>query len=689
VHPNKLFVRENNIFTRNQTKAHQLRGWLNLRRFHFLREQWEKFLPSDVIPGVIIDRIRMASVGKKIEEDLPRLETICVLDSWKTVSSSSSNAISSNNEKNSFSSVSGNDENSSNIAKTIKTLPSHMPSSKRDILSTLQSTCPVDYLRTHHLNVPLDVALRKCNKNKLMAAWEGYTGYCSEKTSATKQHGNIKISESRKSSNAPKYTVHGGVKLNNQWDEIERTFRSLMTKAKSSASRKGRHDEGSKITPEKECSTDVMAAYLHESCDAELPCWGWDFSTAIEKIGINKENKVQHMFLFLGAVRDMTETENDALSHACNRLQIPLVPCRLGPVPEFTSKIISVAGYHYHRGMLGDGLVGLWKRRRSRERQIETTLSLKKNTVNQAPSHKRSLHVIAILPIDSQSLTADPSRRTRIHWCMVRLCVCSLWRSKLASASEADPSHTALKNVLTFIFNDGKKLTLEQMEFISTMAKNHKAAPSERQVLEELCRRRNDIANVPSGDISFLTNGDESFGMETFALDFTDFSTSKLHDASSKRSFRQIIDMAYSEDVFANQSLYSKRHGKKSALLYAIIQIRSGDHGIDNQMAKVVEIHNSITSSLSLSSIQIRGQRAIVEAQDGEACTVMMLQHLDYQGVLFPLLRLVDDQSDKSLASGDIILSANVQDLRKWKKKRIKDDSGKRKKKIKKHCVDK
>jgi len=136
--------------------------------------------------------------GKKIEEDLPRLETICVLDSWKTVSSSSSNAISSNNEKNSFSSVSGNDENSSNIAKTIKTLPSHMPSSKRDILSTLQSTCPVDYLRTHHLNVPLDVALRKCNKNKLMAAWEGYTGYCSEKTSATKQNGNIKISESKK-----------------------------------------------------------------------------------------------------------------------------------------------------------------------------------------------------------------------------------------------------------------------------------------------------------------------------------------------------------------------------------------------------------------------------------------------------------------------------------------------------------
>jgi len=37
--------------------------------------------------------------GKKIEEDLPRLETICVLDSWKTVSSSSSNAISSNNEE--------------------------------------------------------------------------------------------------------------------------------------------------------------------------------------------------------------------------------------------------------------------------------------------------------------------------------------------------------------------------------------------------------------------------------------------------------------------------------------------------------------------------------------------------------------------------------------------------------------
>ncbi|KAL7466057.1 hypothetical protein ACHAXS_006349 [Conticribra weissflogii] len=622
--------------------------------------------------------------GKIFEEDLPRFETFCVLDSWKTVSSSLTTAtISSNNDKNSLSSVSKHGGKPSINPTMFKQLPSHIPSSKRDILTTLQSTCPVDYLRTHHLNVPLDVALRKCNKNKLIAAWEDYRGYCSEKSSATKEEGNTKITDARKSNNVHNNTANGNCRRDNRWDEIERTFRSLMKKAKSTASWEVNDDDEVEQTSHSEYSTDVMAAYLHESCDAELPCWGWDLSTAIVKVGDNEESNVKHIFLFLGAVRDMTATENDALSHACNRLRIPLVPCRLGPVPEFTSKIISVAGYHYHRGVLGGGLVGLWKRQRSQESQSKPKQSPNQNVVIQALSHKRTLHVIAILPIDSRSLTSDPSYRTRAHWCMVRLCVCSLWRSKLASTSEDDSSHTTLNNVLTFVFNDGKKMTLEQMEFISTMAENHQAAPSERQILEELCRRRDNIGPASNGDISFLSNGEESSRRKAFALDFTDFSTRQRGDASSTQSFRQIFDLAYSKDVFENQSLYSNTDTGKSAILFAIIQVQSIGRRSDDEIAKEVDIHNDIISSLSLANIQIQGQNTIIKAQDGEACTVMMLQHLDYQGFLFPLLDLLGYEHGKSLSRRDVDLTDNHQELKKRKKKREKDDSGKKEKKHK------
>mmetsp|Transcript_597 Transcript_597/g.1419 ORF Transcript_597/g.1419 Transcript_597/m.1419 type:complete len:253 (-) Transcript_597:3199-3957(-) len=51
-------------------------------------------------------------------------------------------------------------------------LPSHMPASKRDAISILQSSCSLEFLRSHHLNVPLAVALKKFNKNKLQSVWD-------------------------------------------------------------------------------------------------------------------------------------------------------------------------------------------------------------------------------------------------------------------------------------------------------------------------------------------------------------------------------------------------------------------------------------------------------------------------------------------------------------------------------------
>ena len=79
------------------------------------------------------------------------------------------------------------------------------------------------------------------------------------------------------------------------------------------------------------------------------------------------------MFLFCGAVRDMSDAENASLSNVCEQLKIPLLPCRLGPVPEFTSKIVCVAGYHFYKGLLGSGLIKLWERKRNQKQPQEIT----------------------------------------------------------------------------------------------------------------------------------------------------------------------------------------------------------------------------------------------------------------------------------------------------------------------------
>jgi len=87
-------------------------------------------------------------------------------------------------------------------------LPSHMPASKRDAISILQSSCSLEFLRSHHLNVPLAVALKKFNKNKLQAVWDDakkHDGASSSRDSSTQQPDSSRI---------------------------ERTFRKILSEAK-------------------------------------------------------------------------------------------------------------------------------------------------------------------------------------------------------------------------------------------------------------------------------------------------------------------------------------------------------------------------------------------------------------------------------------------------------------------------
>lgn len=539
-------------------------------------------------------------------DNAPRLITKCILDTWKTVdhckaSEGASDAI-------------GAKSSQHGTAAVLKRLPAHVPSSKRDACSILQSTCPVDYLRRHRLNVSLELALRKFNKSKLQSIWEEYSASCSGAGSSSedgKRGGKVNSAQATGSEG------DGG--------KMERTFRAILSNAKAS-------------------NENTIAAIMHESCDAELPCWGWDCQTrdGEEGGGAGAMTAPQHVFIVLGAVRDMTPAENDALSSACGTVGIPLVPCRLGPVPEFTSKIVSVACFHFHKGVLGSSLFELWRRQRKRTERAEGwSNSLPPPTPKDRM--KRTLHTVAIVPMDGKSLTFDPNSRNRTLWCMVRLCVCSLWRSKLASSSDASSSSSAggsLENVLTFVFTDGSHMTLNQKEFISALAEKHQAAPSERQILEELCSRRDATDNDNSCDVkdacrrvvatAVPSSGND--GHNVFALDFTCLGAEKGEVSHN------IVDLAYECSV-ASEAAEEKEMCSEHATLVAILDIQPDS--IDEEVTKKVQkIHKHFRRALDKAGVRVRRQSPILNesSQDREASLVIILQHLDYQEQIFRLL---------------------------------------------------
>jgi hypothetical protein len=538
-----------------------------------------------------------------------------------------------------------------------------MPSSKREVVVALQRSCPVEYLREHRLNVSCDVALRKFNLGKLRKVWENYgrVGV----SIATAEGGGCavvrKVNERREDGGGDA-RGEGAEADDEEWrDRMERTFRAILS---SRAKGQGNDDGDVMANNGDDRPTRVIAAYLHESCDAELPCWGWDRHGA-DNID-DDDDAVEEVFLFLGAVRDMTDSENLALSRACSALACPLVPCRLSPVPEFTSKILSVAGYHYFRRVLGGGLVELWRRRQYRRfREMNSVTSLP-STYPQ--SNNRTLHAIAMVPMGSRSLSADPSRRNRVMWCMVRLCVCSLWRSRLASDSSTSHSSSsssypeALNNLLTFLFEDGVRITLSQKEFTSSMAGKHRAAPSERQILEELCDRRDALTSMPDGKdikqtckdilLSYVpSSGDDN--RDIFALDFT-----KYCDKPNGHSSRELMNLAYSNRLFQTAD-WDRRRIPTSWTLFTILNVRSdlNHQSCDDESTKRTEmIYIGLMRSISKCGIQVTNQTSLLghTLQDDEACTITMLQHVDYQGYLYQLLSLLcKDENDADLIGKD------------------------------------
>ena len=578
-----------------------VQSWKDAAKIAVRKRQHDQLQFAATAGNVGTLKMKMAgSTGSEQKLDtIPKLITVCEMDMWKKV--------------NSVDSSRGNDRLASvtpqaNNAQAMKKLPPQIPSSKRDILTILQSTCPMEYLRKYHLNCSLEVALRKANKSKLQKAWEDYPEYCDAHNAAIR---NDTLKKRLNDSNA-----HA---IQDEIYAMERTFRSILSEAKGNKS---------------------IAAYLHESCNAELPCWGWD--------DCDKNEKVQNIFLFLGAVRDMKISENAALTAACKANAISLVPCRLGPVPEFTSKIVGVARFHFSKGFLGCGLAALCRRNveaNEKELLAQPTKRRKIKRETKSAPIQRTIHSILIVPITSAYLSADTDKRDRIHWCLVRTVVCSLWRSKLASVPNEREDSITLKNELTFIFLDGLSITLEQKDFTSTMAENHKAAPSELQILEQLCRKRDAITSG-LGDKS---NSEQMNATKRSCIDlatryatFNDggkrFALNLYHYKETAPSSKlNLLDVAYTTKYCQTDVT-----GESGYTLFLIqnVQLDKPNEDSRNNEKRGVKVRKQLLRALRKSEVLILDHSTLMSTacQDEEASSIIMLQHLDYQNILLSLL---------------------------------------------------
>jgi len=315
---------------------------------------------------------------------------------------------------------------------------------KRDLLDYIQRHCHMDFLREQKINSRPEVVLRKTNKKALLKIWNTWT----KKLQAS----SVTSDEKGKSQN-DKSTSR----------QLKAIYKDLLrfSQETSSASKT--------FVPKPKSDKKVIAGTLHESSE-EFPCFGFGQDKVTEEtLSLTSYD----VCLFLGAVRDMTPDEHDLLKQVCEASKTPLVGFRFGTLPEFTSKILSLLAFHHAHQVFDISIKRLLNQKDDlahHSRGIEC---------KQEPTR---LTIICTVPKSSKEISIQMEQRDHIHWRLVRVIVCSLWRSKLVSSN----TYVSHSNMLHLVFDDGVVVTLTEREFVGKLANRHQAAPSEFQILSAL-----------------------------------------------------------------------------------------------------------------------------------------------------------------------------------------------------------
>jgi hypothetical protein len=375
---------------------------------------------------------------------------------------------------------------------------------KRQVLEYLQEHCSIDFLRTQGLNSKSDVILRKTNRKALVQVWhkwveeggqQGRRGPAAVPPPPQGVEGEDDDHPSRTDSSAAAITAPGETQ---QQEQQQQRQRRRLDERLASIYRDMLLQRPSHVPSD----ATTVAGTLHET-GQEFPCFArgpLEKGPKSDKEG--SQQRPLYLCLFLGAVRDMTGRENQLLEEVCLDAAIPRLAVRFGTVPEFTSKILSLLAFHHANGVVGPSIRRLLFLQQQHSAAPPPTPLLQRQQDNPAPTTNKGTHlsVVCAVPISSRNVSIDLTKRDRVHWCVVRVIVSTLWRSRVASQSGRDggprrhawpsppPPAAAVRhtNSLHLVFADGAAVHLDEATFVGRLASQHRSAPCEHQVLAAL-----------------------------------------------------------------------------------------------------------------------------------------------------------------------------------------------------------
>eukprot|EP00980_Cylindrotheca_fusiformis_P005977 scaffold1278_cov191-Cylindrotheca_fusiformis.AAC.2 len=351
-----------------------------------------------------------------------------------------------------------------------------------------------------------------------------------------------------------------------------------------------------KASPKGQEEAQVVAATLHEKFQ-EFPCFGLDNLQ-------NSSNRFS-LVVFLGAVRDMSTNEHKILQNVCSRSQVPLVGVRFGIVPEFTSKILSILAFHHFHNSIGTAI----------DRLIKSNTG---QTLPQSLPCKEEVHNLAVIctvPLLSNKVSEHLKDRCRTHWGLVRIIVCTLWRSRLVS-SDFSVSHSS---TLHLVFDDGIAVHLNEGEFVSKLASKHQAAPSEHQILIALKEQIEALSIEPE-----TTSKNKAASRILSRL---------LGSLTENQSIILGIDPTGSNEL--SRKFYSEEDSCRSQSRNLIVMLDL-DRTKRPLTEKPRDMYRAFLKAAKKTDVPFLRQSLVGEkCQDYEASSIVALQHFCYQNRLF------------------------------------------------------
>lgn len=378
---------------------------------------------------------------------------------------------------------------------------------KRELLRMLQREAPMDYLRKHGLNGSEDLVLRKKNKQSIEQAAVTFNTMIQEPEMKDPHEGK---------------------------NQLQMTYELLYHRMILSAS-----VEIKRIT----------LVLLHEDYPQELPVFGHGCGGDLIDNEVQDHLIICVLGAVRDMTRDEEMSALSALATMAvpGKRTVRAVGCNLGRTPEFTSKILAAIGFHATQGLLSaavDRLDSIDLGLASAGAELHSRAGDDPDCKRQKTVHITALDKLA--PVQGVSRTAHPhtqpqpqpqphtsatgaiGRAPKLHFVfpsqvalslvarallrdgsgsiskhhaaarevvhpLVQAVVVALWRSRISGESAIGSIHAHAPRITLHILDPpssnelaSRRLSLEQQDFVATMAREHRAAPCESQVLRAL-----------------------------------------------------------------------------------------------------------------------------------------------------------------------------------------------------------